>query len=51
MKISKIKFTRKTVMVVAILIGAALLFLSFGAADWRELYCQANPLDCIRRGW
>ena len=46
MNIPKIKSTRKTVLP-----GAALLFLSFSAAGWRELYCRAHPLDRIRRGW
>lgn len=45
MKIPKNQFSRKTVLAIAIIV-----IISFSAVDWRELYCQANPLNCIRKG-
>lgn len=51
MKIPKVRMTRSTVLAIAILVIAALVIISFNAADWRELYCQAHPINCIRKGW
>lgn len=51
MKIPKVRITRSTVLAIAILVIVAFVIVSFNAAAWRELYCQANPLNCLRKGW
>jgi hypothetical protein len=39
------------IILIAIVAGALYVLLNASAADWRELYCQANPVNCIRKGW
>ncbi len=51
MKLPKVRMTRSTVLAIAILVIVAIVIISSNAADWRELYCQANPINCIRKGW
>ncbi len=35
-----------------VIVAAAIYILvSASAGNWRELYCQANPINCIRKGW
>ena len=39
------------IALVVIVTAALYILVSAGAGDWRELYCQANPINCIRKGW
>jgi hypothetical protein len=36
---------------ILIVVGAIFVLLSVSADNWREMYCQANPINCIRKGW
>lgn len=39
------------IIFIALVLGAAIVIANSSASAWREVYCQANPINCIRKGW
>lgn len=35
----------------ALVAGALYVLITATAANWQDLYCQANPINCLRKGW
>lgn len=51
MKIRKLQLNRKTVLAITIIAIAALLILLGNVEAFKQMFCMANSVYCLKQGW